>query len=335
MMLVLLLSVTLAGDKAVLRTGDTVESLAGGDASLASRIRALNGLAPGEQPQVGSLIDLPDVASGHPMEAAALNVYRGASAALPGGLTVDLAPGMALPAGTRVCTTDEGYATLRLALAESGRHHDDITLLPGTCLTIHSTSSRASGRRSVVQLEAGSVTVPRPEAGTTAGEITVATESGITTADRGGFRVHVESDAARTEALYNGLSVFGAGEEQRLEAGQGSRVFTGQAPSEPVDLLPSGRPTDPTDGATLRRPDFAWARVDTALGYQVELARSEDFREMLVARSVDRPAWEPARLLLPGDVEGIWWRVSTIDRHGFIGVPSAPRVLELPAGVSP
>ena len=56
---------------------------------------------------------------------------------------------------------------------------------------------------------------------------------------------------------------------------------------------------------------------------------------MLVLQSVDRPAWEPDRLLLPGDVEGIWWRVATIDRHGFIGIPSKPRRLDLPPGVRP
>jgi len=336
MMLFWLLTWTaLAGDHVVVHNGDTVESFAESDADMATRIRALNGLGPTEQPAVGSLVELPDGLSGLPMEAAVVNVYRGAAAALPRSPQINLVPGMGLPAGSRVCTSMDGYVTLRLAIDQEGLQHDDITLLPSTCLTIQATSSRSSGRRSMVRLETGSITVPRPDAGASPGEITVATETGITTADRGGFRVHVESDVARTEALYNPLSVFGGGVEQRVEPGQGSRVRAGQAPSTPVALLSPGHPIRPLDGATLRRPDFSWVRVDTALGYQFELASSEDFREMLVARSVDRPSWEPARLLLPGDVEGIWWRVSAIDRHGFTGVPSAPQRLALPVGVSP
>ncbi len=336
MILSALLSLTaLAGDLVVLHPGDTVESLAGNDPDIAARIRALNGLEAEEQPRVGALVELPVHLSGLPAEAAVVNVHRGASASLPGAVQVELIPGTGLPPGSRVCTSEKGYVTLRLAAAQDSRQHDDITLLPNTCLTIQVSSSQLSGRSSVVRLESGSVTVPRPEAGATPGKITVSTEAGVTTTDRGGFRVHVESESSRTEALYDSLSVFGEGVERRVEAGQGVRVRAGEAPSSPIELPKAARLTSPDNNATLRRPDFSWVRLDTALGYQLELAGSEDFREMLVARAVDRPAWEPARLLLPGEVDGIWWRVSAIDRHGFIGAPSESRVLLLPAGVAP
>lgn len=335
--LLLGLAVAQAADRVVVHSGDTIESIAAaaGDATAAADIRAENGLAAGEQPRPGTLLVLPAALSGTAHDAAVLSVYGGAYARIPAVGTVPLAVGMPLPPGASVCTDTDGYTTIRLAVSAQGSHHDDITLLPGTCLTIQATTSGRSGRSSVVALDQGSVTVSRPEPGEAPGSISVSTLAGVTSADRGGFRVHVEGEGARTEALYTGLSVFGGGVERPLLAGQGSRTPVGGVPGEAVDLLPAGAPVVPRDGAVLRRPDFSWARVETALGYQLDLARSPDLRDMLLSQAVDRPAWEPDRLLLPGDVEGIWWQVATIDRHGFIGIPSPPRSLELPAGVRP
>jgi len=326
-----------AADRVVVHTGDTVEAIAAaaGDPAAAAAIRAENGLADGDQPRPGTILVLPDALSGTARDAAVLSVFGGVHATIPSIGKVAVETSMPLPPESRVCTDVDGYVTIRLAVSEGGGHHDDITLLPGTCLTIEATSARRKGRSSVVALNRGSITVPPLGPGEQRGEITVATEAGVTSAEDGGFRVHVEEAGQRTEALYTGLSVFGEGVELSLRAGQGSRVPLGGAPTSPVDLLGAGTPDAPPNGATLRRPDFSWLRVETALGYQVELARSADFRDMLVLQSVDRPAWEPDRLLLPGDVEGIWWRVATIDRHGFIGIPSKPRRLDLPPGVRP
>ncbi len=338
-MMLLLASVLLAhaSDRVVVHTGDTIESIAvaAGDASAAPELRAANGFRPAEQPRPGSILVLPERLAGQSRDAAVLSVHGGAAATVPSVGTVALEAGMPLPEGSRVCTEVDGYATIRLAVSAQGNHHDDITLLPGTCLTIEATVSRSSGRLSLVALNSGSVTVSPLGPGESPGSVAITTDAGLTAAEGGGFRVHVEPEGQRTEALYTGLSVFGGGEEQRLTAGQGSRVPEGGVPTAPVDLLPSGTPLVPASGAVLRRPDFSWVRVDTALGYQFELAASADFREMLLLQEVDRPAWEPDRLLLPGEVEGIWWRVATIDRFGFIGVPSAPRPITLPPGVRP
>jgi hypothetical protein len=43
----------------------------------------------------------------------------------------------------------------------------------------------------------------------------------------------------------------------------------------------------------------------------------------------------PDLLFLPYRVRGYWWRVSAFDRVGFVGAPSDPHRLLVPAGVGP
>lgn len=330
-----LLYVAFSAEHVVVHTGDTIESIAQQYAGMDPlALRAANGLSADEQPRPGTILHVPSPPEAGEDAAVVLSVFGGGSVQLPTGETADLAPSLRLAAGAQVCTQEGAYATIRLSVAENNVH-DDITLLPGTCLSIRSTTRNAPQRSSLLTLEQGSVTVPRAETGASNGTITIETKSGVTSAESGGFRVHVEQDAARTEALYTPLRVFGAGVEQALLAGQGSRTRTGEAPLPPVALPPSGQLIAPIDGATLRRPDFSWTRSETALAYQLELARSEDFRDMLLGMPVDRPSWEPDRLMLPSNVEGLWWRVATVDRHGFVGIPTQSWRLELPVGVGP
>jgi hypothetical protein len=187
----------------------------------------------------------------------------------------------------------------------------------------------------VLSLASGSVSVQTSEAGGGRGRITVRTQSGLTTGEGGGFRVHIETDAARTEALFNPLSVIGAGVAVDVKAGQGSRTRSGEAPSTPVDLLLPPSLLSPAAAAPLRRPDFSWADEPLALGFQIELSRDADFRDVVVMERLDRPNWQPQTLLLSYDLPGLYWRVSAFDRLGFLGMPADPRPFAFPAGVGP
>lgn len=329
MLAVALMGLAEAAELRVVRSGDTVESLAG-DADPAE-VRALNGLSAGAQPVVGATLTLPG--GGRSVAAEILGVTGSGRVTTPSGPAV-FAAFTSLPDGSVVCTDADSFAVVRLAVAPEGGAHDDINLFGNTCVTVIAANTERVGRSSLVGLERGSVSV-RNAADRAPGVIAVRTPFGTSAGVGGGFRVHVEADAARTEALYRPVSVFGAGVEVPMGAGKGNRVRAGQAPGVPVDLLVPGEPERPTGGDPLRVPDFVWSPVDRALGYRVEIASSPDFADILMLEDVSAALWQAEVLLLPFRVQGWWWRVSSFDRTGFLGVPSDPAALSIPPGVGP
>lgn len=334
---ILLVAIAWSADHRVVREGDTVESVAAGlgDPALAGRIREINGLAAGAQPEVGRLLMLPELPGEHLDQQAALLAFRGALDITVRGRPATPEVGLSLPLGSTVCTKSDGYATVRLAVSHRGGIHDDLSLFPGTCLTVDGTSSRPGARSSLVRVDTGSVSVRSVGEAAEPGSVTVVTPSGTTSGDRGGFRVTIEPEAMRTEALYARATVFGAMKMLELQPGQGSRTPSGSAPGAPVALLAPGTPTAPEDGAVLRRPDFAWVPVDRALGYRLEVAVAPDFSDVVRLEDVQGTEWLPDRLFLPFRVPGLWWRVASIDRTGFVGVPSEARSLAVPEGLGP
>lgn len=324
-----------AAEHVVVRQGETAEALAAriGAAGAGPAILAHNGLAAGQPLVAGTVLSLPPEIGGREQDAAVLNIRGPVTATPAGGTATPLRPGASLEAGTLVCTGPDGHATVRLAVAAAGRDHDDVTLVPETCITIRSATSRSGRRASLIRLQQGSVAVPATDAGMRGGTLTVETEAGLTTAASGGFRVHVEPSASRTEALDTALSVVGAGVEQSLPAGFGSRTAVGEAPGAPVELLVAGTLLQPASGVPLRRPDFRWQPDPKALEYRVELATDPGFREMVQVEVSGLPQWQPARLMLPARMHELFWRVAPVDRLGFQGVPSQGRVLGLPSGV--
>ncbi len=330
------LALAQAGERRPVHEGDSVEAIAAelGDPALAERLRQLNQLAADEQPRVGTLLLLPDHDELQEQEGAVLSFRGGVSATLPGRQPVPVSQGMALPQGSTVCTDEGGFATVRLARSMEGLDHDDVSLLSGTCLTMISAVARPGQRSSLVSVSQGSISV-RPQ-DDIPGAVTVETSSGITTGEGGGFRVTLEQEGAmRTEALDAPVSVMGAGQEQRLQAGQGSRVRSGEAPSLPVDMLSPGTPLAPDKGAPLLRPDFSWTPVPNALGYRLEISATPDFSDVVLVEEAGEPAWRPELLFLPYRVQGLWWRVSTFDRVGFLGRACEPSALSIPAGMGP
>ena len=326
-----------AGRHVIVRTGQTVAGIADslGDPALADEIRRLNDIAAGVEPIVGSVLQLPSLPGDSEQDAMLVGYFGSGQVVRPGQAVEPFVLGQTLPLGTVVCTEPDSTATVRLGMSQDGRDHDDILLLGTTCITVRGSTRSGTSRQSIVEVRDGSIAIHEGFADDNTGMVTVLTPSGLTTGEGGGFRVHIEPGAARTEALTDPVAVMGAGAEVLLKAGQGSRVRTGLAPEAPVDLLMPGTPLLPAASAPLRFADFSWTAVDRALGYRVELSTSPAFDEVVVTQDVGPNAWKPDVLLLPYRVPGIWWRVAAFDRTGFLGLPSDGRHSEFPVGVGP
>jgi len=248
----------------------------------------------------------------------------------PGAEPIGLVEGALIPSGTQVCTGADSFATVRLASAPGCGDEDDLTLLPGTCLVVQDNRSRPGARDSVLDMRSGAIAV---RDGAARGAVTVRTPSGTTTGTQGGFRVAVEADAMRSEAVTRSVQVQGAGVERPLPAGFGARTPSGRPPDDAIALLPPGSPLLPEPEAHLNAPDFSWTPVDRALGYRVELAADAEFTRLVRRAEIGRPAWHPTTLFLPYRVPELFWRVVAFDRLGFEGIPSEGRRLRFPRGI--
>lgn len=328
-MIALLLSGLLwAAGHRVIHEGETIEQIARELGYDAKELRALNALAARGAVPVGTVLQLPTEGVVRAQKARVLSVTGRGRITTPDGEVLELECGRWMEPGTTICTSVESYATIQLAKEDAGAHFDDIRLSSSTCLTVVSAASGEGQRSSLVNLSEGSVQVDRPsDAG---GLITVQTPVSLTTAEGGSFRVTLEEDAARTEALTENVVVMAAGAEVSLEAGEGSRVSRDTAPTAPVPLLDTGFLLKPDNDAALIRPDFAWTPVEAALGYRIQIATSPDFSRILYQEDIPYPEWRPEFLLLPYDVPALWWRISSFDRFGFESPPSSPRRLTVP-----
>ena len=157
--------------------------------------------------------------------------------------------------GTTICTSVESFATIRLAEDEEGRIYDDVQVASSTCVTIVSSAVRSEGRSSLLNVSAGSVSISASEEDD--GVISVQTPSSLTTGTQGEFRVTIEENSSRTEALEAAVvSVFAAGVQVALNDQQGTRAETGTPPIAPVPLLDTGFLIRPENDAVLVWPDF-------------------------------------------------------------------------------
>ena len=333
----------------VVRSGETIESIATGLSgpagaeqieALAATIRLANGLEEAAQPTIGDVILVPS-----PLDSGAVPLaqqygllvsFHGTGQIVePGEVSRGLQLGAQLPPGTLVCTDLDSTVTIRLAVSVDHRDHDDITALQNTCVSVDSAGAYTGRRASLVTVSKGTVAVREGFDDDVDGTVIVRTPASVSAGDGGGFRVHIEEETTRTEALSDPVAVYGAGTEVVLDAGQGTRVIAGEAPQEPVDLLMPGSPVLPDDSAQLRFADFEWTAVPRSLGYRVEISLGPSFEELVVVEDVGSTHWYPDYLLVPYRVPGLWWRVSAFDRTGFLGVPSESRQLSFPSGVGP
>lgn len=333
MIVLLALGAALAEDLHVVRAGEDVAAIAASYGLSEAALRLPNGLQAGEAPAVGTVLRIP-AADATRVDALVLALAGAGRAEIPGSGRASLYQGQSIPTGSRVCTEAESYTTLRLAAVDTAGQHDEITLLGGTCITLDASTVRSGRRNSVLSVLRGSVAVR--ENGVSPGSVSVRGGTAVTSGAEGGFRVTMEEKgSARTEALYKPVAVAGAGEERAVPAGFGVRVEAGLAPGELVALLPPGTPTRPLDGTALRRPDFEWQPVPYALLYRVEISTTADFSDLVLVMPVDAARWLPERLALPSTADGWYWRVASVDRTGFVGVPSVAFGVLLPAGLTP
>ena len=292
-------------------------------------LRDLNGLIPGVEPAVGTALLLPETEQLQAKKARVLSVTGSGRITSSAGEEIPLACGAWMDPGTTICTSVESFATIRLAEDEDGSVYDDVRVSSSTCVTIVTSTVTADGRNSLLNISEGSISVSASEADN--GVVTVQTPTSLTTGTQGDFRVTIEEDAARTEALEEAVvSVFAEGVEVELTEQQGTRAESGEAPISPVTLLDTGFLIRPDNDAVLVWPDFTWTPVDRALGYRVQISSSPDFARILHQEDVPYPEWRPDFLLLPVDVSSLWWRVTSFDRLGFESPPSNPRRLQVP-----
>ncbi|MFK7928038.1 MAG: LysM peptidoglycan-binding domain-containing protein [Myxococcota bacterium] len=330
-LLALMLSAS-AAEQHVVRKGETIESIASsvGKPGAAAELRSLNGLADDAQPTAGTVINLPDL-GGLQQPGQVLALVGTGTVTPPGGNRGNLAEGTFLMVGTRVCTGEDSFATIRLTSVPNCADEDDVTLLPKTCLTLEANHARADKRSSVVSLTSGSLAVRKSAAG---GNVAVRTASGLTTGADGGFRVAVEDASTRSEAVSGAVAVLAEGAEKEVPQGFGVRTPKGEAPGELVELLPPGTPVAPEADAQLIVPDFGWTPVERALGYRVELASDDEFTRLVRRTEVGRNVWLPTQLFLPYDSPVLYWRVVSFDRLGFEGIPSEARAVRFPRGIA-
>lgn len=316
----------------VVRQGETVESIAEalGDAAAVEAIRANNNLDAAAQPAVGSLLRLPQGTAGVTCQPSYIISHYGEGLVrLPGKADKPISDYQPLPAGTVVCTSEDSFASVRMSASLDDRTFNDVTLMPSTCVEVRTSYVGGGGRTSMLALSEGEVNVLKT--GTGDSQVVVQTESGVALGEEGGFRVAVETDAMRTEAVDAGVSTMAQGEQVDLDEGFGNRVVTGEAPGPPVALLEAGALLTPPDKSYLRRHDFGWVPVPRAVQYLFEVSRTPNFDQVVLRTPAIHADHRPENMLLPLDATQVYWRVISVDRTGFRGIPSDPFTLLLPS----
>ena len=321
-----------AASHVVVQAGQTIESIAA-DEGLVGReaeIRQLSGLGAAAQPSPGAVLLLPLDRGGQ--ESLVLTTYGEVTARLGAATPRPLVAGERLAPGAEVCTAAKSFVTLRLVLDEATRHHDDLTLMPESCVVVERVNLEGAERSSLVSLGQGSVTVQPNLDGQVPGRVTVRAWGAVTSGLGGGHRMHVERGALRAEAVSQPLEIYGGSARLDLSAGEGSRS-RGDAPPDPaVKLLIGPETLLPEDHSVLRAPDFTWSPVSRALGYQLEIATDPYFTEPVLVMESPVAEWLPEAMLLPWRARGVYWRVIPVDRFGYLGVPSEPQHLRFPPG---
>jgi hypothetical protein len=329
----------------VLTEGETVESVASSlrASDRVEEIRKLNGLAAGQQPPPGTVLDLPPDLSGGDCQPSYVRTLTGTGKLWEPrtGQYLPLTERQALEAESKVCTDPGAYATLRLSVDMVTGAYDEVLLLPNSCVWIRGAWGGGANHTSLVQLTEGSLSVAPSAAG---GDVLILTEAGVTVGEGGGFRVAVEEAATRTEAVSREVLTLAQGVQVALPSGYGGRTKVGEAPG-PAMLLPP--PPEvllrPADGGVLQRLDFGWSQVDVGVAYNIEFALDPAF-ESVVFRSQTLVAQfpDPTPASIGGEAplshlslpvrrgQSFWWRVTTVDRLDFEGPPSAARALRFP-----
>ena len=135
------------------------------------------------------------------------------------------------------------------------------------------------------------------------------------------FRAHItEGGFTRIEVLDGRVALGNAAGAVDVGAGYGTRVQENQAPEPARALLKPAIGHRPLTGTFAAPPELTWQAVAGARGYVLELATNAEF-----SKDVDKVRIDGATSARPDAnlAQKKWfWRVSAIDKDGFIGMPS-------------
>ena len=233
---------------------------------------------------------------------------------------IPLVPNLLLRKGDEIRTWRGAGARI---LFEDGNY---VLLKSGSRATLVSLGTRAEPSTSRLQLFLKEGSVWSQMEHELRGRFEVKTPSANTIIRGTEFRVKVEpGEATRVEVL-DGRVDFEMG-ERRLSVGrqQGALAVTGSDSLAPAPLPPPPSLMAPLPEEVLRSESFdqtfRWSPVDGAEVYTFEIARDEQFFDLIAERRVGPEASVRIQGLEPGTY---FWRVTSIVR-GFEGSPAERR----------
>jgi len=229
----------------------------------------------------------------------------------------EAASGQVLPVGSSVETLDDSSALLRLADGSG------ILLSAGSQLVLDALSVYAGGLMvdSRLRLQSGQGEIRANPARAVNHNLRIQTPSAQVVVRGTRFRVGVDSETTREETLAGVVAVNSGRGSVRVTPGRGTIVRPGQAPLQPVRLLPApavaGLP-DRFEHLPLRFPLPQMAGAQAWLG---EIASDAAFDRLLLSRSGSGAALSFADLANGSYV----LRLRAIDERGLQGLDALHR----------
>lgn len=227
------------------------------------------------------------------------------------------AKGSKLTQGDHV-VTGKG-AVVRLALADGSF----VALLPDTAIRLGRIELTRDLKRAVqIDLLRGKVEAiaePRGDGSS----FDIATRTAVAGVRGTRFRVGVgAADVTAVETVSGAVELAGTGgskERVLVTAGQASKVDDSGKPMTPRPLLPEAEVEGPRQGPAEADAVLRWRAVPGATKYQVELGLDGELATGLQSFEVAAPSAP----LPKGLADGQWyWRVSAVDKDGFVGMAS-------------
>lgn len=228
--------------------------------------------------------------------------------------------------GREIVAGADGFAAIRLADGSVTQ------LTPGARLTITKARQSADAKRFVVELklDAGEVlrNVPPPDAGVKR-ESNLVTNAAVIGVRGTVYLVRSDGDASRVMVHRGAVAIEGGADAAAIPLSEnyGTVAQAAKAPERPSVLLapPSLTEPQPSQMQSLVQIGFRWQPVPEAREYSLEIARDEQFRDLVLRQRSTAPAHTVAAAL-PHDAR-YFWRVASVDARGLTGRGSEPRPL--------
>lgn len=221
-----------------------------------------------------------------PASAQVVAVIGNAHVQLPGqAQSLPVTPGMILNYGARLST--DANASLTLQFADGSR----VLVQDNSQLDLDQMS--AYGRTGMVdtrlRLQHGRVSSAVTPMTGVAAHFSVETPSTISSVRGTHFRVAVDADQSQTEVLTGRVDVAGDHAHVLVRKGLGVAVANGTRPTQAQPLLPTPALRCPALPISQLPYTFAWAALDGAKRYRVQMAPNDRFEVLLLNHVTDSP----------------------------------------------